>query len=194
MNRKFFWVGTGILLVAVLAAAAVLIYQKTNQNFNGSVIDPPAPATDFTLTNQNGENISLSEYRGKYVYLFFGYSHCTQQCPATMAILAKVRTLMGAQGSDIQVLMVSTDPVGDTQKSMQEFLGRFDPTFMGGLGTQDELQSVWKDYGVSVEAGGETHSSYTYLIDPNGDLRLTYPYGVTPEELVSDLKQLMRKN
>jgi protein SCO1/2 len=194
MNRKFFWVGTSILLVAVLAAAAVLIYQNTHESFTGSVIDPPAPASDFTLTSQNGTKVSLSDFRGKYVYLFFGYSHCTQECPATMAILSKARNLMGSQGADIQVIMVSTDPVGDTRQSVQEFLNRFDPTFIGGLGAQDQLQVVWKDYGVSVEAGGETHSSYTYLIDPNGNLRMTYPYGVTPEELVSDLKQLMRKN
>ena len=194
MNKRFFWVGTTILLVAVLSVAAVLVYQNTNQNFNGSVIDPPAPASDFTLTDQSGKKVSLSDYRGEYVYLFFGFSHCLQECPATMAVLAKARSLMGSKGADMQVLMVSTDPANDTRQSMQDFLGRFDPTFIGGLGTADQLKSVWDAYGVAVEDGGETHSSYTYLIDPNGDLRMTYPYGVTPEDLVSDLKILMRKN
>ncbi len=193
MNRRFFWVVTSVLLVAVLAVAAALIYKNFGQKYNGSVIDPPAQAPDFTLTDQNGESISLSQFHGKYVLLFFGYTHCLQECPATMAVLAKTRTLLGNQGQDVQVLFFSTDPAGDTQQSMSEFLNRFDPTFMGVVGDLEQLQAVWAEYGVSVEDGGETHSSYTYLIDPSGNLRMTYPYGTTPEEFEADLKLMMRK-
>ena len=194
MDRKFFWVVTGILVLMVLAAATALIIKNANHPFNGSVINPPAPASDFSLTNQAGGTVKLSDYRGKYVLLYFGYTHCTDECPATMAVLAKTRSLLGAQAGRVQVIFIATDPVGDTPQSMKEFLDRFDPTFVGGTGSQAELQPVWKNYGVTVLNGGETHSSYTYLIDPAGNLRLTYDYPGIPEEIAADLQALMRKN
>jgi cytochrome oxidase Cu insertion factor (SCO1/SenC/PrrC family) len=76
---------------------------------------------------------------------------------------------------------------------MADFLNRFDTTFVGAVGTQAELQTVWKDYGVTILDGGETHSDYTYLIDPQGDLRLTYAYPPNPDEISADLKRLFRK-
>jgi protein SCO1 len=194
MNKKLFWVGTGILVLVVLAAAVALIVQRTNQNFHGSVINPPAPAADFILTSQTGAPVKLSDYHGKYVLLFFGYSHCTTECPATMAVLAKVRSILGSQADKIQVIFVATDPAGDTPQAVGEFLSRFDPTFMGATGTQAQLQSVWAAYGVTVLDGGETHSSYTYLIDPQGNLRMTYAYPGSPEGIAADLQQFFRKN
>jgi protein SCO1 len=194
MEKKFFWVGTGILLLIVLAAATALFVVRANQNLHGSVINPPSPAPDFSLTSQTGKIVRLSDYRGKFVLLFFGYTHCTNECPATMAILMKARSQLGAQAKDIQVVFVSTDPAHDTPQSMGEFLNRFDPTFIGATGTQTELQPVWTGYGVTVLDGGETHSSYVYLIDQSGNLRLTYPYPSTPEEIAADLRTLLRKN
>ena len=193
MDRRFFWVVTGILLVVVLAAAIALIVKRSGQTFNGSVINPASPAADFSLTNQNDGTIRLSDYRGKYVLLFFGYSHCTNECPATMAILAKARSELGDQAKNVQVVFVATDPAGDTPQAMGTFLNRFDPTFMGATGTEAALQPVWAAYGVTVLDGGDTHSSYVYLIDPKGNLRLTYAYPSTPEDIAADLKLLFRK-
>jgi protein SCO1/2 len=194
MEKRFFWIGTGILVLVVLAATAALIYKNANQTYHGSVINPPAPAAGFSLLNQSGGIIRLSDYRGKYVLLYFGYSHCPNECPVSMAVLAKVRSLLGAQAGQVQVLLVSTDPAGDTQQSMSDFLNRFDPTFVGAIGTLSELQPVWKDYGVTILDGGGTHSDYTYLIDPQGNIRLTYAYPPNPDEISADLKLLFRKN
>jgi protein SCO1 len=194
MDKRFFWIVTGILSVVVLAATVATVLVRMPQAYAGSVINPPAPASDFALTNQTGGTVHLSDFHGKYVLLFFGYSHCTDQCPATMAVLAKARSELGAQADNVQVLFVSTDPADDTQQSMGVFLARFDPTFLGLTGSMAQLQPIWKDYGVTVQDGGETHSSYTYLIDPTGNLRLTYAYPSTPEQISGDLKLLFRKN
>lgn len=194
MEKRFFWVGTGILVLVVLAAAAALIFKNASKTFYGSVINPPSPASDFSLLDQAGGIVRLSDYRGKYVLLYFGYSHCPNECPVSMAVLAKVRSLLGAQAGQVQVVLVSTDPAGDTQQAMLDFLNRFDPTFVGARGSLSELQPVWKDYGVTVLDGGETHSNYTYLIDPQGNLRLTYAYPGNPDEIAADLKLLIREN
>jgi protein SCO1/2 len=194
MDKRFFWIVTGILSAVVLAATVATVLVRMPQAFSGSVINPPAPASDFTLTNQTGGTVHLSDYRGKYVLLFFGYSHCTDQCPATMAILTKARSELGAQADNVQVLFISTDPADDTEQSMGAFLARFDPTFIGLTGSMEQLQPIWKDYGVTVQDGGETHSSYTYLIDPDGNLRLTYAYPANADGVSTDLKKLFKKN
>jgi protein SCO1 len=194
MEKRFFWVGTGILVLVVLAAAAALIFKRANQAFTGSVVNPPSPAADFSLTSQTDETVSLSEFRGKYVLVYFGFTHCTNECPVVMALLSKARSELGAQAADVQVIFVSTDPANDTPQAMGDFLNRFDPTFIGGTGTQAELQPVWKDYGVAVLDGGETHSSYVYVIDPAGNIRLTYSSPYSAEEVAADLKLLFRKN
>ena len=194
MEKRFFWVGTGILVLVVLAAAIALIFKNANQPYFGSVINPPGPAADFSLQDQSGGTIRLSDYRGKYVLLYFGYSHCPNECPVSMAVLAKVRSLLGAQAGQVQVLFVSTDPAHDTQQSMTDFLNRFDPSFMGAMGSLAALQPVWKDYGVTILDGGGTHSDYTYLIDPQGNLRLTYAYPPNADEIAADLRKLFQKN
>jgi protein SCO1/2 len=194
MEKRFFWVGTGILVLVVLAAAAALIFKNASKTFYGSVINPPSPASDFSLLDQAGGIVRLSDYRGKYVLLYFGYSHCPNECPVSMAVLAKARSELGAQATNVQVILVSTDPARDSPQAMGDFVNRFDPTFVGATGTPAELQPVWKDYGVIVLDGGETHSNYTYLIDLQGNLRLTYAYPGNPDEIAADLKLLFRKN
>jgi protein SCO1/2 len=87
--------------------------------------------------------------------------------------------------------MVSTDPATDTPVSMKEFMGRFNPKFLGLLGTPDELAKSWKDYGVTVLDGGETHSSFTYVVDKKGELRETFVPDATPDNVASDLKVLL---
>jgi protein SCO1 len=194
MDKRFFWIVTGILVVVIFAAAIASLIINRPPTYNGSVINPPAPAPGFSLLDQNNQTIRLADFKGKYVLLFFGYTNCTNECPATMAILARTRALLGDQANKIQVIFIATDPPRDTPAALKVFLARFDPTFLGATGSAAELKGVWADYGVDVEDGGETHSSYVYLIDPKGDLRLTYAFPTTPELLSADLRQLLRKN
>ena len=193
MEKKFLWVGLALLAVVVLAVAVTTYVVTTNNHLRGSVIDPPAPAADFTLTDQNGGTVSLSDYRGRYVLLFFGYTHCTTECPATMAVLTQVIAGLGAQAKDVLVLFLSTDPARDTPQAMGTFVDRFNPDFVGLTGTQATLQKVWADYGVTVLDGGETHSTFVYLVDPAGNLRLTYASPTSPDDILADLRLLFHK-
>jgi protein SCO1 len=194
MNRKFFWIGTSILLLVVLAALVTYLIENNSPVYHGSVIDPPAPAAAFTLTDQKGQPVKLTDFHGEYVLMYFGFTNCTTECPATMAVLAKARNLLGEDGNRFQVVLIATDPPRDTPQSMETFLNRFDATFIGATGTEDQLQPVWRDYGVTVLDGGETHSNYIYLIDPNGDLRMTYSFPTTAEDLAADLRQFLRRS
>jgi protein SCO1 len=162
-------------------------------SFKGGVIDPPLAAPEINLTDQNGNQFKLSDYRGKVVLIFFGYTNCPDECPATMAHLKLALDALGDGAKNVQVVMVTTDPVRDTPTALTDFLAHFSPTFLGIPGTQEQLQKAWSDYGVTVLDGGETHSSFTYVVDKHGDIRETFNPDTTSDEMASDLKILLKE-
>jgi len=187
MNRKSVWLNilTLIVLVAVLTGCS--------SSFHGGVINPAEPAADIHMPDQNGNDFQLSAQQGKVVLVFFGFLNCVDECPLTMAHLSQAKKMLGDRAQDVQVVMVSTDPVRDSSQAMKAYLANFDPTFLGITGTQDKLKPIWDDYGVVVLDGGETHSAYTYVIDQNGDLRLTFDPEMTPDDITADLETLLAK-
>lgn len=160
-------------------------------SFKGNLVEPAATAPEILVTDARGDNFQLSTLQGKVVLVFFGFTNCVDECPLTMAKLKQALEIVGEQSQDVKVAMVSTDPVRDTPQSMQDFLGKFNPDFLGLLGTTDQLSKIWNAYGVTVLDGGETHSSYIYAVDKNGKLRLTLDTDLTPEDIASDLKILL---
>jgi protein SCO1/2 len=109
-----------------------------------------------------------------------------------MAHLKLALEQLGDLSKNVQVLMVSTDPARDTPQSLKDFLGHFNPTFLGLTGSPEELQSVWEDYGVTVVDGGETHSVYLYVIDPKGDIRELLQLEAEPKDIAADVRVLLR--
>jgi protein SCO1/2 len=110
-----------------------------------------------------------------------------------MAHVKLARESLGDRAKDVQVIMVSTDPARDTPEALKTFMGHFDPSFLGLTGSIPELQKTWQDYGVTVEDGGETHSTYLYVIDPAGNVRETFLPDSQPEEIAADLKLLLNE-
>jgi protein SCO1/2 len=191
MNRKFLYIAMGLLVVIVIAALVYTYLGSINPPFHGSLISPPKPAADFTLTNQYQQTTRLSDFLGKYGLLFFGFTNCPDECPLTMGYLKQMYDTLGDQADDVQVILITTDPETDSPQVMGDYLNHFDPSFIGLTGTKDDLQSVWANYGVTVMDNGETHSSFLYLIDPKGNLIATYPLLDTAEGITSDLQNLL---
>ena len=190
MQRKTLLVGVGIF-VGLLALTA-FVYLTSKPDFRGAVITPHRSLPDIDITDHNVKPFRSSEQRGKVVLLYFGYVNCPDECPLTMAHLKLALERLGDRASDVQVVMVSTDPVRDTPQALKDFMGHFSPSFLGLTGTPAELQKVWKDYGVTVEAGGETHSTYLYVIDPAGNVRETFLPDTEPNDIAGDVSLLLR--
>ncbi len=148
-------------------------------------------AAEIRLSDFNGQPFVLSSLRGKVVVLYFGYTNCTTECPLTMAHLKLATQSLGSDAARVRVVMISTDPVRDTPQAMKLFLGAFDPGFVGLVGTGDQLGAAWKNYGVTVEDGGETHSYFTYLIDPAGNFRETFLPDASPADIAADIHLLL---
>lgn len=190
MQRKTFLIGI-TAIIAFAAFSAARMFTVSNQSFRSASINQPAPAAEITMTDQNGRPFRMSYLQGKVVLLYFGFVNCPEECPLTMAHLKLALEMLGERAAEIQVVMVSTDPVRDTPQALKTFLGKFNPGFLGISGTADELAKIWSDYGVEVLDGGETHSSFTYVIDRRGNQRLNFSPDSTPEDIAHDLKILL---
>ena len=190
MNRRLYFVGVGILVLLITVAAVV--YTTSKPSFRGSVITPPWSAPDIKLTDHNGHPFMLSSQRGKVVLLFFGYTNCPDECPLTMAHLKLAMESLGKRSQDVQVAMITTDPVRDTPQALKDFMAHFDPSFLGLTGSPGDLQRAWRDYGVSVEAGGESHSIFLYVIDPAGNVRETFLPDAEPNQIAADVGLLLK--
>ena len=188
------------LLVGAVLYACIAAANAAAPVFKAGVFDPPRQAPEFALQGSDGQQLRLSDYRGKVVLLAFGYSSCTAVCPITLNTFAVARRKLGRAAADVQVLYVTVDPERDVPARLKKFLGSFDPTFVGGTGTEPQLEQVRKDYGVSAQKTrypdntyAYDHSSFTYLIDRGGRIRALMPYGHNPDDFVNDLSLLLKE-
>jgi len=189
-----------LLLVLVLAIGALLIlFQLRPHSYHGWLLESPKPAADFTLTSGSGERVSLSDFRGKLVLLYFGYTYCPDVCPTSMAAIAEAMRQLGARSEDVAVVMVTVDPGRDTPEKVAEYAAHFNPDFIGLSGTPEEIAAAATPLGIYYEkrgAGGENytvdHTATITVVDREGRVRLVFPFETTPEEIASDLAALLR--
>jgi len=159
--------------------------------------EPPRAAPELALDGSDGGPLLLRRFQGKVVALAFGFTSCTQVCPVTLATLAEARRKLGAHGADFQVVYVTVDPARDDRARMRQYLAGFDPSFLGGTGSEERLAAVRRDYGVSAEKKGSgddysyAHSSFVYLIDRGGRLRALMPYGHSADDFAHDVAILL---
>ena len=181
-----------LLALSLLLAAAA---SAQDAGFVAGVFEPPRAAPELGLRGSDGSDLLLRRYRGKVVIVGFGFSSCPAICPTTLATLAGARKKLGADAERLQVVYVTVDPERDDAARLREFLGRFDPTFVGGTGTAEQLAAVRESYGVVVGRASDSsfsHSSFTYLIDREGHLRALMPYGHSSDDYAHDVRLLLQ--
>jgi protein SCO1/2 len=197
--QRLMWAATFLLIIAVVAIAG---WWYRAPQLHGIQLQSPRVADDFTLPTSTGESMSLSDFRGQYVVLFFGYTSCPDVCPTTLNDLQQMVKSLGSQrAEDIQVIMVSVDPERDTPEQLATYLGFFDPAFIGMTGTVEDIQPVAGQFGIYFErqpGSANTgylvdHTSAVTVIDPEGHVRLIFTHGVKGAEMASDITYLMRR-
>jgi protein SCO1/2 len=152
----------------------------------------------FTLTDQNGARRSDSEFRGKYMLVFFGYTFCPDVCPTTLAVMAAALDKMGEKADAIVPIFISVDPGRDTPDVLKAYLSAFGPRFIGLTGTKGDVAAATKAYRVYVQARkdqGENytvdHSGVVYLMNPSGEFIANYSLDASPNKLAADLIEQM---
>ena len=188
------------LLLSSFALLALAACSPDKPKFNGIDVTGADYAKGFTLTDHNGQSRSLSDFKGKVVVLFFGYTQCPDVCPTSMTELAEVKRLLGADADKLQGVFVTVDPARDTTELLKAYMGNFDPTFLAFVPTADELPVVAKQFKIYYKkVEGQTPTSYTmdhsagsYVYDTQGNLRLYSRYGSGAQVLAQDIQTLLK--
>jgi len=186
-----------LMLIGLLLAACA-------HTFAGVAPNPIGPAPDFALTDEHGQPFKLSDLRGKWVLLAYGYTHCPDVCPLTLSRLRDVKKIVDPNGDLVQVVFTTIDPERDTADIMRQYVGhfdqQFDQKFKGLTGTPPEIAQAAQAYNVKYEKKESTsaagysmgHTAEVYLIDPQFNRRMTFPFGIKAEEIAADLQYLMQ--
>lgn len=147
--RRLFQLLTGILLGGMVAGAFLFVQGRGggNTEWSGTALPLGDSAPDFTLLAHDGRTVSLEDFRDRVTVLFFGFTHCPDVCPGTMASLARAREQLGEAGEELQVLFITVDPERDTPERLRTWLANFDPGFLGLTGDESTIRTVADAYG-----------------------------------------------
>ena len=150
------------------------------------------------LTDHNGKPRTLADFRGKVVTVFFGFTHCPDACPTTLAELSQVMRELGPDADKVQVLFVTVDPERDTAQVLSQYVPAFHPSFLGLLGDAEATARTAKEFKIfyqkqPLKTGGYSvdHSAGTYVFDREGRLRLFAPYGKGAAAILHDIRLLL---
>jgi len=193
------------LLPVLLACALILSLGACDkaggkrESFQNTDVTGLGYAKGFSLTDQNGKQRTLADFKGKVVIVFFGYTQCPDVCPTTMAELSAVMQKLGPQANDVQVLFITLDPERDTQQLLAEYVPAFDKRFLGLRGTPEQTAATAKEFKLFyAKVPGADPKSYTidhmagsYVFDREGRVRVFIRSGQGTDTIVHDLKQLL---
>ena len=196
-NMSMFRTARLIAAVAVLALATMAC--ADNSPMHGVVIEDPATAPPLALIDANGKAFDLAKERGRTVLIYFGYTHCPDICPATMADWARASRALGTASEMVRFVFVSVDPERDTPQLSYNYAHQFDASFIGLTASDSALEKIKKDWGFAVfreETGdpkgyGVAHPGQSFVIDANGMVRMIFPPAMKPGDIASDLRRLM---
>lgn len=198
MNRR-------LLLAAALAAASMgltgceKLFAPPKSPFTGIDVTGGEMGGPLRLTDHDGRPRSLADFRGKAVVVVFGFTHCPDICPTTLADMARAVRELGDRGRDVQVLFVTVDPQRDTAELLRQYVPAFHPSFIGLRGSEAEVAAVTQDFKVYAnQRPGKTPESYTvdhsaqsFVFDREGRVRLLLPPNMASSAIASDLRLIL---
>ncbi len=191
------------ILLAVAAAGLIAVLAWTQlrpYEYHGLLLQSAPPAADFTLVGPGDRPVKLSDFRGKLVVLYFGYTFCPDVCPTTLAEVGQAMRKLGKQADGVQVIMVTVDPERDTPEHLAEYVGHFYPTFHGLSGTPEQIAAAAAAFGIYYRKHEGTaatgylvdHTATISVLDREGRVRLVWPFGTDGDAMAADLGQMLR--
>lgn len=183
------------LVLGVLAGCSA----PERPQFRSTDITGADYAKDFALKDPSGQLRHLADFKGKVVTVFFGYTHCPDVCPTTLATMAEVVRKLGPEGNRVQVIFVTVDPERDTPELLKQYVPAFHPGFLGLSADPATTAAVARDFKVFFKKQGDVaggnytvdHSAGTYVFDPQGRLRLYVKHGEAADVIAADIRQLL---
>jgi protein SCO1/2 len=197
--------GLAVAIAALVAVFLLLVKPRLGSYTPyGTQLLSPRAAFDFSLTGPEGQPVGLADFKGKAVYVFFGFVNCPDVCPTTLQELGKVyKALNPAEQSRVQVVLITADPERDTPQRLAQYVKAFSPSFLGLGGSLKDIATTAQGYGVFFEKNqikspseyNVAHTASVFLIDPAGNLNLIYSNGKTADtqKMLRDLRWVLSK-
>lgn len=186
------------LVGAVLILLAGCSGESAAPQFKLTDVSGASFGKSLTLTDHNGQRRTLADFQGKVVTLFFGFTHCPDVCPTTLAEMAAVMKELGSDAARVQVLFVTVDPERDTVEVLKRYVPVFHPSFLGMTGSTDDIAGTAKEFKIFYQRQNQSggaytmdHSAGTYILDGQGRLRLFAQYGAGAPALLHDIRVLL---
>ena len=188
-----------ISLVTVGLLSLGLAGCKRAVKFQGNDIGGTHLGHDMAMVDSTGTLRTLADYKGKVLVVYFGYTHCPDVCPTTMAELAQTMKLLKDDARKVQVIMITVDPQRDTGAIMASYVKAFNPSFVGLTGSPDQLRKTAQSFKVYyAKAPGGTpdtyamdHSAFFYILDQTGEARVLLDGNAQAKVIASDIRQLL---
>jgi len=197
--RLIAFVIAGFLIGAIAGAGALLVANPQGgqpvQSSGAALIGGP-----FSLVGADGKPVTDRDFRGRYMLIFFGFTHCPDICPAELQVIAQALEQLGDKAKTVVPIFITLDPERDTPQAMADYVKSFGPNFVGLTGSPEAIAAAAKAYrvafakGENKESAGDysvDHSALVYLMDPDGKYVTHFSYGTGADELAEKLNKIL---
>lgn len=200
MRRPLLLVIVGGFLLGALLGAGILIF---NTDMRGNRVVTSGKALvggPFALTGKDGKTVTDQDFRGRYMLVFFGFTHCPDICPAELQVMAAALDELGSDADKVVPIFISLDPERDTSELVAAYVENFGPNFVGLTGSPEAIAQAAKAYRVTYqkfqdESMGENysidHSALVYLMGPDGEFITHIPYGTPAAKMATTLRRYL---
>jgi len=186
-------------IIAWALAGVLLSGCDARGTFDGVAVDPPRPMPPVSFVLPDRSSYALGPVPGRPLVVFFGYTHCPDVCPTTLADWKRVKAQLGRDAERVRFVFVTVDPERDTPEVARRYARQYDSTFVGLSGDAPTTARIMEAYGVAAarEEGSAasgylvSHSSQVFLVNGDGNLVALYPFGTRWEALAADLARLL---
>ncbi|WP_419150515.1 SCO family protein [Paraburkholderia kururiensis] len=187
-------------LVLAAALAGLSACSRDSQPWQLTNVSGHLPDLTFSLTGDDGRPTTAQAFKGQTVLLYFGYTHCPDVCPETMARLMQVIGKLGPDAQKVRILFVTVDPARDTARALHDYVAAFDAEHARGLtGTDGQIESIAQRYRVAYQMEKRdpngnyevTHSSAVYVFDAQGRARLIATDQDSPDAIAHDVRRVI---
>jgi protein SCO1/2 len=187
-------------LIGALAGAAILLLTTPQ---GGQPVESSGTALiggPFSLVGADGKPVTDRDFRGRYMLIFFGFTHCPDICPAEMQVIAQALDQLGDKAKTVVPVFITLDPERDTPEAMANYVKSFGPNFVGLTGSPEAIAAAAKGYRVSYskvenkDSPGDysvDHSALVYLMDPEGRYMTHFSYGLSADQMAEKLGKLL---
>ncbi|HEX4506055.1 MAG TPA: SCO family protein [Alphaproteobacteria bacterium] len=190
-----------IAMIAVVAVAGVSIWRITQAGPAAGASSGVDIGGPFTLTDQSGAAVTDKTYDGSYRLIYFGYTFCPDACPTELGVMAQAIETMGPAGQKVLPIFITIDPDRDTVQQLKTYVPLFDKRLVGLTGTPQQIAAVAKAYkvyyakadqpGVDTKSYGMNHSSFVYLMDPNGKFLTVFSSDTDSDKMAAEIRRYM---